>query len=88
MSLTQKNAIITGASQGLGRAIATAYVDAGANVMLCARDKSRLEKLGHELAGKARAGQKIFWQTCDVSAVNEVEELTKAGVLPLTIGQE
>ena len=36
--LAGRNAIITGASQGLGRAIADAYVRAGAGVCLCARD--------------------------------------------------
>ena len=36
--LEGRTAIITGASQGLGLAIAEAYVRAGANVLLCARD--------------------------------------------------
>ena len=37
-----RRALITGASQGLGRAIAGAYVEAGASVMLCARDGAML----------------------------------------------
>ncbi len=36
--LAGRNAIITGANQGLGLAIADAYVAAGASVLLCARD--------------------------------------------------
>ena len=35
--------MITGANQGLGRAIAEAYVAAGANVLLCARDEALLD---------------------------------------------
>ena len=35
--LEGRNAIITGASQGLGKAIAEHYLRAGANVLLCAR---------------------------------------------------
>jgi len=40
--LEGRNALITGASQGLGLAIARAYVEAGANVMTCARDISAI----------------------------------------------
>ena len=38
MRLKQLNAIITGASQGLGKAIAHRFVQEGASVLLCARD--------------------------------------------------
>ncbi|MBM4428652.1 MAG: SDR family NAD(P)-dependent oxidoreductase, partial [Chloroflexi bacterium] len=37
-SLEGRAAVITGANQGLGEAIARAYVEAGANLFLCARD--------------------------------------------------
>nr|MBP7694320.1 SDR family NAD(P)-dependent oxidoreductase [Anaerolineales bacterium] len=40
--LTGRAAVITGANQGLGLAIAQAYVRAGASVFLCARDAGRL----------------------------------------------
>jgi len=33
--LTGKRAVVTGAARGIGRAIATAFVDAGAEVILC-----------------------------------------------------
>ena len=36
-------ALITGANRGLGLTIAEAYVDAGATLMLCARDEAKLE---------------------------------------------
>ena len=38
VSLAGRSALITGANQGLGLASARAYVAAGANVLMCARD--------------------------------------------------
>jgi NAD(P)-dependent dehydrogenase (short-subunit alcohol dehydrogenase family) len=49
MTLEGRNAIITGASQGLGLEIARAFVRAGANVVICARDAARLEDVAAEL---------------------------------------
>jgi NAD(P)-dependent dehydrogenase (short-subunit alcohol dehydrogenase family) len=40
--LAGRNAIITGASQGLGKAIAQHFIHAGANVVICARSKPDL----------------------------------------------
>ena len=50
--LTGRNAIITGANQGLGLAIAHAYVAAGASVLLCARDGALLDDARRLLAAK------------------------------------
>jgi len=41
-SLAGKVALVTGASSGIGRAIATAYAEAGAAVVLVARRESQL----------------------------------------------
>ena len=51
-SLEGKTALVTGASRGIGAAIALAYADAGADVALCARSTADIE----ELAGKIEAG--------------------------------
>ncbi|HYV36393.1 MAG TPA: SDR family oxidoreductase, partial [Gemmataceae bacterium] len=57
MDLTGRSAIITGASQGLGRAIAIEYVKAGANVLLIARDEKKLAKVADELKALALQGK-------------------------------
>src|SRR3546814_2674863 len=44
LTLEGKVALITGASRGIGRAIAKAYVDAGASVMLSSRKLPDLEE--------------------------------------------
>jgi NADP-dependent 3-hydroxy acid dehydrogenase YdfG len=55
-TLEGKNALVTGASSGFGRAIAAALAGAGANVALIGRDATRLAEVAHEVeAASARA---------------------------------
>lgn len=74
-TLEGRAAIITGASQGLGKAIAQAYVDAGANVLLCARDGALLEQTRAEIADRAPRGQTIAAIPADISKPADVEQL-------------
>jgi NAD(P)-dependent dehydrogenase (short-subunit alcohol dehydrogenase family) len=75
MKLENRNAVVTGGSQGLGRAIVERLVQEGANVVFCARDSAPLGQLEAELRKSARAGQLIVAQACDVSSVSDVEDL-------------
>ena len=68
-------AIITGANQGLGLEIARKYVLAGADVMLCARNKGLLEDARVELATLAAPKQKIVTQEADVSVEADVNNV-------------
>lgn len=79
-SLVGRAAIITGASQGLGAAVARAYVQAGASVMLCARDAAMLAKQQAELATIAGAGQKVLSMPADVSREQDVTALAARAV--------
>ena len=49
ISLEGKVALVTGASRGIGMAIATAYADAGADVMLSSRKQEALEAAADEI---------------------------------------
>ena len=73
--LASKQAIITGANQGLGLEIARKFVFAGADLMLCARNASMLEEARAQLAGLASAGQKIVTQVADVSMESDVDSV-------------
>lgn len=74
MKLSGKNAIITGANQGLGLEIARAFLKEGANLVLCARDASKLEEAVRELKG-SEEGRKIVAVKTDVSDEAQVRAL-------------
>lgn len=48
--LSGSTAIVTGASRGIGAAIARALADRGVTVVLAARSEEALAKLSHEIA--------------------------------------
>ncbi|MFA5909003.1 MAG: SDR family oxidoreductase [Vicinamibacterales bacterium] len=77
--LTGRNAIITGASQGLGKEIARAYLAAGASVLLCARSADDLERAQSELQHDLAPGR-VLSQTADVSKPEEAEHLVEAAL--------
>ena len=74
MKLKGINALLTGGSQGLGKAIAEQFLAEGANVVLCARNEKELNATRTELAAKFPA-QKILSKACDVSNESQVNEL-------------
>jgi NAD(P)-dependent dehydrogenase (short-subunit alcohol dehydrogenase family) len=76
-ALAGRNAVITGANQGLGLAIARAYVSEGASVLLCARGKQLLDTAAGSLAGDADSGQVVATHSADVSNPEEVAGLSK-----------
>jgi NAD(P)-dependent dehydrogenase (short-subunit alcohol dehydrogenase family) len=81
--LIGRAAIITGASQGLGLEIAAKYVEAGADVMLCARDGDLLEKACERLRSIADPDQKIASMPSDVSKEADVDHLFEATISTL-----
>ncbi|MEC9346395.1 MAG: SDR family NAD(P)-dependent oxidoreductase [Pseudomonadota bacterium] len=70
LRLKGKNVIVTGASKGIGLAIATAYAREGANVAICARGAEALETAR---ARMAVYGTKIHAATCDVGDAEAVK---------------
>jgi NAD(P)-dependent dehydrogenase (short-subunit alcohol dehydrogenase family) len=82
--LEGRAALITGANQGLGLAIARAYVAAGASVMMCARDGDLLDRARTEVAALASAGQVVLARAADVSRRDQVDSLTEATLSAFT----
>jgi NAD(P)-dependent dehydrogenase (short-subunit alcohol dehydrogenase family) len=74
-ALNGRAAIVTGASQGLGLAIARAYVKAGASLLICARDQVLLGEARREVAALATGGQVVEAEPADVSKPEDVERL-------------
>jgi NAD(P)-dependent dehydrogenase (short-subunit alcohol dehydrogenase family) len=77
-------AIVTGASQGLGRAIARAFVAEGASLLICARDGRALEDARLELGALASTSQKVLARTVDVSRREDVERLVADALAAFT----
>ena len=80
LSLAGRTAIVTGASEGLGREIARAYVGAGASVVICARDAGRLATVHDELRTLAPASTLIVAMPADVSSPGDVDRLVSRAV--------
>ncbi len=83
--LADRSAVITGASQGLGRVIARRFVEAGAGVLLVARSADLLDDLAAELRPLAAAGQSLETLALDVAA-DEAPAQVVAGARRLSPG--
>jgi 3-oxoacyl-[acyl-carrier protein] reductase len=71
--MTNRTALITGASRGIGRACALSLSESGARVALAARTVDQLE----ELAGEIRAkGRDAFAISLDLSSAESIKECT------------
>jgi len=68
--LDGKTAIVTGGGRGLGRYMAEALSDAGANLVLCSRKREPLEEVRQEIEAR---GQKALALECDVTKQEDVE---------------
>ena len=73
MNLKGKNAVITGASKGIGKAIALKLAQQGVNVMLAARTQETLDEAVAEIQKKT--GVKALGVPADVSRLGDLENL-------------
>jgi 3-oxoacyl-[acyl-carrier protein] reductase len=74
-SLKDKVAVVTGASQGIGRDTALALAEAGAKVAVAARNEERLAALAQEIAAK---GGEAFAVKMDVADAEQIKAGFKA----------
>lgn len=75
--LTGRVALITGGSVGLGKQMAEALAEMGANLVLCARKKERCEQAAEELK---QLGVETLALGCDVKSPENVQATVEATV--------
>ncbi len=68
-------AVVTGASSGLGKQMARAFAEQGANLAILARRIERLEELKGELE---KYGVKVLPVKCDVTSTDDINNAAKA----------
>ena len=74
-SLTGKTALVTGASKGIGKAIAMAYGEAGANVVATGRNVSEID----DVVGRIKSGgSKALGVIADLGVETDIEKLAEA----------
>lgn len=81
-NLKNRVVAITGASSGLGKQMATAFAEQGANLVIMARRMERLEALKAELEKK---GVKVLPVQCDVTKTEDIN--TAAELAEKTFGK-
>lgn len=72
-STTHKTALITGASSGIGRELATVFAREGYDLIITARREERLQTLKNELENRFNC--KIYLITCDLAEEGSPEKL-------------
>jgi NAD(P)-dependent dehydrogenase (short-subunit alcohol dehydrogenase family) len=77
IDLQGKKAFVTGASRGIGRAIAVAYAEAGADVALVARDADKLAEVAEAVSAAGRAALVL---PCDVTDPDAVAATVAAAI--------
>ncbi|GEO58388.1 SDR family oxidoreductase [Companilactobacillus bobalius] len=68
-----KTIIITGASSGIGKATATKLAENGAQLVLAARNETKLQELTNELAKKFKI--KAIYKVTDVTQESDIKDL-------------
>lgn len=73
LSLNDRPAIVTGASRGIGRAIAAKFTAAGGDIAICSRSYDRIEPVAEELSTEYEA--RVVPVACDVTDASDVRNL-------------
>ena len=79
-ALDGKVAIVTGASRGIGAAVARTFAEAGADVVVASRTESQLELVADEVRALGRRAVAV---PCDVNDLDAVADLAERAVAEL-----
>ncbi|EMA52560.1 MULTISPECIES: SDR family NAD(P)-dependent oxidoreductase [Halococcus] len=77
--LSNETAVVTGASSGIGRAIAERLAEAGANLVLCSRSNTEIQAVANAITDADTPGR-AHGVVCDVTDSGDVDSLIEAAV--------
>jgi NAD(P)-dependent dehydrogenase (short-subunit alcohol dehydrogenase family) len=83
--LAGTTAVVTGASRGIGRAIALRLAEAGADVALWAREAGALQRVADEVIALGGRALATPCDVADAAAVGRAAELVRRALAPVTI---
>jgi NAD(P)-dependent dehydrogenase (short-subunit alcohol dehydrogenase family) len=83
--LAGRTAVVTGASRGIGRAIALRLAEAGAEVALWARDAVALQGVADEIAAMGGRARPFACDVTDAALVNSTADLVRRTLAPVSI---
>ncbi len=78
MILRDKVAIVTGSAQGIGRAIATMYVQNGAKVVMCDINGDKVKSVAKEI--QLSMDMPVIGMQCDVTKRDQIKKVVEATV--------
>jgi 3-oxoacyl-[acyl-carrier protein] reductase len=75
LGLRGKTAIVAAASQGLGKAVASAFAAEGANVVMFSRREAAIEQAAGDVRHNAAAGAHVLGLVADVTRTEDLEHV-------------
>ena len=77
LGLKGKVAIITGSTEGIGRAAALKFAKEGTKVAICSRDQAKVDATMAEIK---KAGGEVFGMAADISKADDIEKFINAAI--------
>lgn len=74
-------ALVTGGSKGIGKAVARGYAEAGADVMICARNPDELAAAAHDIGQGLE--RRVLFQVADMTDRSQVQRLADETIAKL-----
>eukprot|EP00798_Chlamydomonas_sp_ICE-L_P011715 gene11715-34442_t len=83
-----RTVVITGGSQGIGRATALTFAKKGYNVVVCARDATKLQYVANDCAALANRQGSALAIPCDGTTERDVRDMGSALAIPCDVTNE